>query len=85
MATWQGDCHDAALIVLEECLYYLRPAEARRFLVRCFRNLAPDGRILVILHDARKHAAPATLCRRVCRIHDETLIGSRLYLTLGPP
>jgi trans-aconitate methyltransferase len=83
MAGWQGDHYAADLIVLEECLYYLRPIEARRFLLRCFRNLDVDGHILVILHDAHKHAATAEVCRRVCSVYEEKLIGSRLYLTLG--
>jgi trans-aconitate methyltransferase len=84
MKTWQGENYGATLVVLQECLYYLKPAKVAAFLLRCCRNLAPDGKILVIIHDRQKHGKTAEVCRQICRVHSEKTIGRRLYLVLGP-
>jgi SAM-dependent methyltransferase len=83
MAKWQGET-PASLILLEECLYYLPPARIEKFLGRCCDSLAPGGSILVIVHSASKHAQTLEMCRRVCNVMDETTIGARAFLTLGP-
>jgi len=81
MAEWLGS-DAASLILAEECLYYLPAADIRRFLQRCVRSLAANGAILVIVHSASKHAKTLDLCRRVCRVANEAIIGSRAFLTL---
>ncbi len=84
MTEWPGSAA-ATLVLAEECLYYLSPSAIRRFLQRCMASLAPNGSILVIVHSASKHARTVDLCRQVCHVVDETLIGSRLFLTLTAP
>jgi SAM-dependent methyltransferase len=55
MEEWKGVPQKYSLILLEECLYYLSRPAAQKFLRRCRASLTQDGRILVIMHDARKH------------------------------
>ena len=83
MAKWPGS-DGASLILAEECLYYLPPAEIESFLLRCARSLAAGGSILVIVHSASKHARTLDICRRMCAVADEATIGSRAFLTLTP-
>ena len=83
MAKWNGT-NGVSLIVVEECLYYLSPATVERFLLQCSRSICSGGLILVIVHSSSKHARTLDVCRRVCRVEDETVIGSRTYLTLTP-
>jgi trans-aconitate methyltransferase len=82
MAQWQGDT-GASLIVLEECLYYLSPSKAEAFLRRCVQSLLPGGHILVVIHDATKHAATIDACQRTCAIQEQTTLGGRLFLVLS--
>ncbi len=70
MASWPGS-EGIALIVAEECLNYLQSEDLERFLRRCCASLAENGKILVIVHSADKHAATLAVCRRVCRLVDE--------------
>lgn len=83
MAEWPGS-HSVSLILAEECLYYLSPVQAELFLSTCSSSLASVGSILVIVHSARKHATTLEVCRQVCGVREETLIGPRTFLTLGP-
>ena len=83
MASWTG-LQGLSLVLAEECLYYLSPASAEKFLERCCASLSPNGSILVIVHSATKHARTLSVCRRVCRVREETTLGSRAYLTLAP-
>ncbi|MDA8174666.1 MAG: class I SAM-dependent methyltransferase [Nitrospiraceae bacterium] len=80
MSKWQGASEPASLIVLEECLYYLSAVQAEIFLKRCFDCLTPDGSILVVIHDNRKHSKTIEVCKEVCKVTEEKLNGSRLYL-----
>lgn len=82
MGNWRGT-EDVSLILSEECLYYLTPRKAETFLRLCCASLAQSGRILVIMHSPRKHAATLDVCRHSCAVVDEVVIGSRVYLTLG--
>jgi trans-aconitate methyltransferase len=81
MAAWEGDT-GVSLIVAEECLYYLGRADAEAFLRRCCASLAVGGSILVIVHDAQKHAATLDVCRSTCTVAGDVQIGERVYLTL---
>jgi cyclopropane fatty-acyl-phospholipid synthase-like methyltransferase len=81
MARWEGN-EKASLIVAEESLYYLSSADTERFLRACVRSLTSDGSILIIVHSGSKHAATLDVCRRVCRVIEESTIGSRVFLTL---
>jgi cyclopropane fatty-acyl-phospholipid synthase-like methyltransferase len=81
MAEWSGDS-GVSLIHIEECLYYLKEREQEDFLQVCCRSLAPQGRILVVVHDGVKHAHTLDTCRRVCAVAEEEVISTRIYLTL---
>lgn len=82
MAHWKGG-RDVSVAVLEECLYYLTPRETETFLRRCSESLLPNGRILVIVHSAKKHARTLDICRRVCRVEEEATHGGRTFLVLA--
>ena len=82
MAQWAG-VPLVTLVVAEECLYYLTRVEIEVFLRRCCDYLVPDGSILIVVHSATKHASTLEVCRRVCRVIDETIVGSRTYLRLA--
>jgi cyclopropane fatty-acyl-phospholipid synthase-like methyltransferase len=83
MKDWSGD-EGVSAILMEECLYYLSPAEQEQLLRRCLASLEPDGSILVIVHDGERHARTLATCRSVCRVIDECHEG-RVFLTLGRP
>ena len=83
MAKWTG-IPGTALILAEECLYYLSPVEVEKFLRRCCECLVPDGHILVIVHSATKHKRTLDVCREVCRVVEEAQVETRAYLTLVP-
>ena len=82
MAAWLGDSN-VSLILVQECLYYLKQREQEHFLLTCCRSLAADGRILVVVHDGKKHRRTLDTCRRVCSLVKEELISPRTYLTLA--
>ncbi|MGA1194588.1 MAG: class I SAM-dependent methyltransferase [Kiritimatiellia bacterium] len=82
MAHWQGDT-GASLIVLEECLYYLSTPKAEAFLRCCLQSLLPGGHILVVIHDAAKHASTIEACKRACALQEQTTLGGRLFLLLA--
>ena len=81
MSRWDG-VSNASLILLEECLYYLKGKKLVDFLERCCANLAPDGHILVIVHSARKHAKTLEACRKSGTLVKEEKVSNRIYLTL---
>jgi len=83
MSSWPGSPF-ATLILIEECLYYLKPVQIKSFLMKCCSSLAPDGAILVIVHSARKHKKTLEVCQIVCEVINRRVIGSRVFLTLGP-
>ena len=83
MAGWEGT-DSVSLILLEECLYYLTPSEMEQFLTRCCESLTPQGHLLVIVHSARKHKKALALCRQICSVEKEEILGGRTFLTLGP-
>lgn len=83
MARWPGSS-GVSLIVAEECLYYLAARETETFLRRSCASLLPGGKILIIVHSGKKHAKTLRICRRVCRVVDESIIGGRTFLTLAP-
>jgi 2-polyprenyl-3-methyl-5-hydroxy-6-metoxy-1,4-benzoquinol methylase len=82
MATWSGD-FDVSLILLEECLNYLKGETLRRFLTRCCHSLSKDGFILVIVHSAYKHRRTLDACRTICQVVKEELVETRTFLTLA--
>jgi cyclopropane fatty-acyl-phospholipid synthase-like methyltransferase len=82
MEDWDGAPQKYSLILLEECLYYLSRPAARKFLRRCRASLTQDGRILVIMHDAKKHEKMLDLCRHHCEVVSEEYQYPRVFLTL---
>lgn len=84
MARWPGDT-GVSLIVLEECLYYLSPVDAVKFLQNCMKSLLPGGAILAVIHDAAKHAATIETCKQTCSVREESSQGGRLFLVLAKP
>lgn len=84
MATWPGD-QDVSLIVAEECLYYLRPAELHRFLNTAVSSLKPGGAILGTFHSASSYPEVIDTCRhRFSRCEEiGNAIGS-LFLIMRP-
>lgn len=83
MSRWNGT-DNVSLILAEECLYYLTACDTERFLVQCSKSLTREGSILVIVHSASKHSETLSVCRHVCRVHDEASVGGRAFLTLTP-
>jgi cyclopropane fatty-acyl-phospholipid synthase-like methyltransferase len=81
MAKWRG-ASGISVILTEECLYYLKPAQIEVFLGRACTSLVPEGKIVVIVHSATKHAVTLEVCRRVCRVVNEQEHGGRAYLIL---
>jgi cyclopropane fatty-acyl-phospholipid synthase-like methyltransferase len=73
------------LLVLEETINYLSPAEQRRLMARTFAAMPDDGRIIVITHSETKHAATLQNVRATGTIVEEFKEGDRVYLVLGPP
>ncbi len=71
MEEWEGVPQKYSLILLEECLYYLSVPAAVKFLRRCRASLTQDGKILVIMHDARKHEKMLDVCRYHCEVVSE--------------
>jgi cyclopropane fatty-acyl-phospholipid synthase-like methyltransferase len=84
MESWKGSLDPISLILLEECLYYLNGSAMKEFLVRCYDSLDKNGKLLVIVHDAKKHAKTLEICRNsVYPVSDLSNIEGRTYLTLG--
>lgn len=81
---WPG-ASGVQLIVAEECLYYLRGADLRRFLERCRASLAPEGAMLVTFSRAGRHPEAEAACGStfddIDTVDDPT--GGR-YLVLRP-
>jgi cyclopropane fatty-acyl-phospholipid synthase-like methyltransferase len=84
MAKWEGASAVTAILA-EECLYYLTPEQIEVFLSRACASLVPDGRIVIVVHSAVKHARTLNVCRQVCRVLEDKLHGGRAYLVLGRP
>jgi|GEM_PF-1727030 trans-aconitate methyltransferase len=82
MAAWSGDS-DVSLILLEECLNYLKGETLNRFLTQCCHSLSNDGFILVVVHSAYKHRRTLDACRAICQVVKEESVGSRTFLTLA--
>jgi cyclopropane fatty-acyl-phospholipid synthase-like methyltransferase len=82
MSEWVG-YPGASLILLEECLYYLSPAQIKVFLDKCKRSLLPEGVILVVVHSAEKHASTLKECRLAGNVIEEVVINGRVFITLG--
>ena len=82
MTSWAG-AEGVSVILAEECLYYLKPPQIEQFLERACASLTPQGRIVVVVHSAEKHAVTLEVCRRTCRVHDEQSCEGRAYLILG--
>jgi hypothetical protein len=82
MEEWEGVPQKYSLILLEECLYYLSRPAAQKFLRRCRASLTQDGRILVIMDDARKHQKMLDVCRHHCEMVSEEYQSPRVFLTL---
>ena len=82
MLNWKG-IPGVSVILLEECLYYLTPRQIPVFLRRCGRCLAENGRIVVIVHSAEKHAETMDACRSACHVMQGMLVDSRAYLILS--
>jgi trans-aconitate methyltransferase len=81
---WAGDT-DLSLIVVEECLNYLRPAQLGPFLDRCRASLGPGGAVLATFHDPSLYPAAVAECRARFPRHEEISDGpSSLYLVLRP-
>lgn len=81
MARWNGDS-GVSLIVAEEVLYYLDPRQRAAFLARCRVSLTSDGSLLVVVHDASKHAATIDSCRSTCDVKRRLEVDHRTYLVL---
>ena len=81
MTSWSG-ASGVSVILLEECLYYLKPPQIPPFLTRCAQSLSQNGRIIVIVHSAQKHAATLEATRRSCHVVEEKIVDSRVYLIL---
>ncbi len=81
MSEWPG-ASGVSLILAEECLYYLKPEQIESLLARCGTSLMSEGKILVIVHSAEKHAKTLAACRRVCDVVNEREVDSRAYLVL---
>jgi trans-aconitate methyltransferase len=80
MATWEGSS-DLALIVIEEALMYLPPADQESLLRKCLSSLKPGGYLLVTAHSAEKHRSTLRLCRDICQVVEEVVEG-RVHLVL---
>jgi len=83
MAVWNGTS-GLSVILVEECLYYLKPEQIEVFLSRAGASLVPGGRIVVVVHSAAKHERTLEVCRRVCRVCEEKRQGDRACLVLAP-
>jgi trans-aconitate methyltransferase len=81
MAEWKYT-KDANLILLEECAYYLEHNTLKRFVQRCLDSLTPDGCIVVIVHDAKKHVSTVNVCLSVGKLYKKLMIENRCYLIL---
>lgn len=84
MEEWQGTT-GAAVILLEESLYYLAPADQRSLLARCYASLAPGGVVIVIACDGQKHADTLATAEGSGRVVERINRGRRAYLVLGRP
>lgn len=82
MAMWPGG-KNISLILVEECIYYLKAEAMEEFIGRCLESINDDGAILIIVHSAEKHVAALHVCRKYGQVISETNVGSRAYLILG--
>jgi cyclopropane fatty-acyl-phospholipid synthase-like methyltransferase len=82
MVTWKG-ASGVSVILLEECLYYLTPQQIPDFLRRCSLSLTENGRIIVVVHSAEKHAETLDACRSTCRVTEQYIVDLRVYLILS--
>ncbi len=80
---WQGES-GAALVMIEECLYYLTRASQDRLLRVALESVAPSGAVLVAMHDRHKHAALVERVVATGKVVANEAIGSRVFLTLRP-
>jgi trans-aconitate methyltransferase len=83
MCDWRGD-QEVSLIVIEEALYYIIHAQQRALLRLCKASLNPEGRILVIVHSEKRHAATLKTCRETLTIDEQIRDGERVHLVLRP-
>lgn len=81
MATWPGSS-DEDLILLEECLYYIRGVSLVNFCRLCKQSLSPDGTVLVIVHSAKKHRRTLEVCKQIFDDAVEEQVSTRTFLRL---
>jgi trans-aconitate methyltransferase len=70
------------LIVAEEVLYYLAPADRRALLARSLMALAPGGALIAVVHDAELHAGTLADVRAAGRVLLDRRQGGRCYLVI---
>ena len=84
MATWPGD-RDVSLVVAEECLYYLRPAELQHFLAAVVASLKSDGAMIGTFHDPVRYPETLGACRsRFARCEELADASGSLFLVMQP-
>ena len=59
---WEGT-EEADVILIEEALYYLTPSAQHTLLDTCERSLSDRGKLVVIIHDAKKHPRTVALLK----------------------
>jgi SAM-dependent methyltransferase len=86
---WPGEA-GLTLIIVEECLNYLRPGELAQFLGRCRHSLTGNGlddrgALLATFHDRTRYQGAIAACKAAFGTHEEILDQSdSLYLILRP-
>lgn len=81
IVTWPGDS-GLQLIITEECLNYLRPAQLTEFLSRCRSSLSAGGAMLATFHDQSCYPEAVRECRSQFPNHEAIEDGASLYLIL---
>lgn len=72
------------LLLVEEAIYYLAPEAQVALLDRAFAAMGPDGRAVIVLHSATKHAAIIERLGRHFHVVADRRERDRCYLVLGP-
>jgi trans-aconitate methyltransferase len=70
------------LLIIEEAIYYLTPAQQRRLFDRAFAA-SPGAIVIVAIHSSSKHYKSVKTCREAATVLEEIQVGPRVFLVLG--
>lgn len=83
LETWEGQ-PGSSMITIEECLYYLPHARQERLLKIALQSVAPDGAVLVAIHNKQKHQKLVEWIENSFPVVASVVVRGRSLITLCP-